>query len=150
MRTKVFMAAIFFAAVVASPASATTYTLTAQTGIFQLSEFSITFNDRNGNRLLDPLEQTSFSGVSFFGHRYDKVLAVPTIANIATGGSQWTFANSAGDMLNALPAVWHYALSVAPAADPVSPTPLPSSLGLFALGLSALYLFRYKARTRTA
>lgn len=100
----------------------------------QLSDFSLTFTDADGDLLVSLDEITSFSGVS--GAGFDGAF-LDRVSGISDGGfvvnqdvPVWGFERTSdrGQGFAGV-SVWTYQIS------PLAPVPLPGALGLFGLGI---------------
>lgn len=114
-----------------------TFNLEATSGYPTLvSDFSLTFDDLDGDMLFSLNELTTFSGVEFFfsTQSYDTLSTAPVIAGISDGtGSIWNFNGGSGTgQSNG----WTYSLT------PVAAVPLPASSLLLLGGLGGLIAVR--------
>jgi hypothetical protein len=117
-----------------------------------MSDFTIDFDDINGNSVLEYDEIISFSGVTQFlaPRTFDTVIGVADLPGIATLGGpnasifgNWVFMiSSDGTILEFSPAPeWEYSI-----AATVSDVPLPAAMPLFLAGIAGLRLARRKRR----
>lgn len=123
----------------ASAASAALLQLDATTlAPNSFSDFSLTFDDANGDEIFQFGELASFSGVSvvFLSASLSTLLQVPTIAGISElGGScqdsdSWCVGGGGGILVTS-PGNWSYRIS------PVQAIPEPGTLALAGLALVA-------------
>jgi hypothetical protein len=122
------------------------------TGLDRQEDFTITFDDVNGNRLFDLAEFDTLSGPFVTNFAYDSVIQVPGIAGIAVLAElpgtafpgQWVFKRTSGpgqgDLFSSTPNFWTYEITGLPAI------PLPPSMALVLTALGALGLVRRRAR----
>ena len=123
-------------------ANATTLNATGTVqGIFY--DFSIDYNDSNGNSLLDLGEITSFSGATITPFTYSNIYSVANIPGFASGpGTFWGFDDPSGYSNSVNSIFWTYSVTN------VNPIPLPSAFPLLAAGLGALAVFGRRRKRR--
>jgi hypothetical protein len=144
------------AGLLAAPVSAATFRIDAVTAPLasdQFAPFTITFEDSNGDELLQVGEILTFSTfTSSIGNPapvlFDSVLFAPNQSGISTSeravnGSSWLFGSSVGNDANFGRAGWTYTKTAITTDPPV--VPLPAGLPLLLAGLGA---FGFMARRK--
>ncbi|MDQ2088915.1 VPLPA-CTERM sorting domain-containing protein [Marimonas arenosa] len=133
------------ALVVPVSASAATLQLdaTIKPGITDVTDFSIVFDDNDGNGLLSIGEILSFSGVTFnfASVSFDTVTAVADVSGYTVGafsGSWWGWSQSSGTTTGSSnPNQWSYTISA---------VPIPATFPLLAVGIGALGWMRRRRK----
>lgn len=146
---RVICFAVFAGFLLPANASAALLTLTANSNFTDVAtDFSIDFNDDNGDGLLDHDEIITFSGVTLVlaSIFFDEVPGVAPVSGISVKSgplqsafTNWIFLVSSDPTQRSEVArtTWDY--SIAPT---VSEVPLPAALPLFIAGLAGLGLAR--------
>lgn len=138
-----FLGCIFGLAL-STHASAATLSATALNT--NVTDFSVSFEDRNLDGLIETGEVTGFSGVSisnFLGQTFvlDQLVFVADISGISINGSdKWLFSNTTIGNYDHAASNWRYQIST----TPVNPVPLPASAVLLLMGVMGLFGFRRK------
>ena len=119
-------------------------------------DFSIVFEDLDGDRLLSANELVSFSGftsvdlASGFTTFYSEIFRVPILAGVADGriGDAFVFSNPERTRY-ITPFPGNFEFSISSYVPPVSGVPLPASFWLLAAGLCGLaFLCRNRGLSR--
>lgn len=138
-------AAACAALLLGTPASAATIQLDATALHATASDFSIVYDDVDGDDMLSLDEVISFSGISFTwgsAPSFDTLIAVPIIAAIADGTTfEWHFGQSTGGSFATVHAA-NFTYVESPFDMPA--VPLPASLPLMLFGLAAFFGLRRK------
>ncbi len=147
---KTIPTAVALSLALAAPSAAATLQLTATSNFpLQSGDFSIIFDDLDGDMKLSADEVVSFSGYSFLqlGKFYSELLRISPVpaetdepVTLTSGGfaiNSWLFGEG-GDGTTAQPSSFTYSIS------PVAEVPLPASALLLLAGVGGLYGMRRK------